>query len=288
MTDDLLNRITQARETINDAQYIIIGAGAGLSDAAGLKYSGIRFSENFQPFIERYGMTDMYSAGFYPFKTQEEKWGYWARHILTNRHDDSVTQLYKDLLELVSHKDYFVITTNVDSLFYKAGFAAEKIFTVQGDYGMFQCANGCHNKLYPNETQVKEMVENTKECRIPTELVPECPVCGGQMDINIRKDNYFVEDENWNQANTKYNQFLQKAINGKLVLLELGVGFNTPGIIRYPFENLTYKYKNTTLIRMNNQYAVGSLENIDKTIAFQEDITKTINLMLSNKQINLL
>ena len=286
MTDDLLNRIIRTREAINDAQYIIIGAGAGLSDAAGLKYSGIRFSENFQPFIKRYGMTDMYSAGFYPFKTQEEKWGYWAKHVLTNRYDDSATQLYKDLLELICHKDYFVITTNVDSLFYKAGFESEKLFAVQGDYGMLQCANACHDKLYPNETEIKQMVENTKECKIPTELVPECPICGGQMDINIRKDNYFVEDENWSQANTKYNKFLQKAINGKLVLLELGVGFNTPGIIRYPFENLTYKYKNTTLIRMNNQQAVGSIENTNKTIAFQEDITSTVKQMLSNKQID--
>jgi NAD-dependent SIR2 family protein deacetylase len=195
MSDDLKTRINKARNLIKDADHILIGAGAGLSTAAGLLYSGERFTNNFQDFIAKYNFTDLYSSSFYPFKTQEEKWAYFSRHIKLNRFDAEVGIPYFELLKLVETKNYFVLTTNVDALFHKAGFDKAKVFMVQGDYGKNQCAKGCHKILYDNEKLIKEMVLTQKDCMIPTALIPKCPVCGGDMAANLRGDEYFVEDE---------------------------------------------------------------------------------------------
>lgn len=274
------SKIQSALDAIEQADAILIGAGAGLSDAAGLKYSGERFTKNFAPFIAKYKMDDLYSSSFYPFTTEEERWAYWAKHISVNRYDTPATDLYRNLLKLVNCKDHFVITTNVESQFLKSGFDPQKIFAVQGDYGFLQCQKACHTTLYYNEELVLQMIQQTVDCKIPTALVPKCPVCGGKMDVNLRKDDHFVEDENWYASNERYGQFLEKACSQKLVLLELGVGFNTPGIIRYPFEQITYKYDAVTLIRINAQHAFGPEENERKTILFQEDITTIINQLI--------
>ncbi len=186
-------RIEEAKKIIDNADYVIIGAGAGFSAAAGILYAGKRFEDNFQEFIEKYGMTDMYSAGFYPFETQEEKWAYWSRHVYVNRFSVGETELYKKLLDIVKDKEYFVLTTNVEHQFWINGFDDERIFATQGDYGLMQCEKGCHDKLYSNEKLVFEALEKTEDCKIPSELVPVCPVCGGHMDLNLRKDQYFVE-----------------------------------------------------------------------------------------------
>lgn len=270
-------RIELARNAIKNADYLIIGAGAGLSDAAGLKYSGSRFTDNFRPFIEKYKFTDLYTSSFYPFKTEEERWAYWAKHISLNRYETPATPLYKDVLQLISDKNYFVITTNVESQFYKAGFQTDRIFAVQGDYGLLQCANACHNRLYDNEKLVAQMLAQTSDCKIPTDLVPHCPVCGANMDINLRKDDLFVEDENWEVANGRYNSFVKNVVNRNVLFLELGVGFNTPGIIRYPFEQMVFRYKHATLVRINALHAFGLGENASKSILFSEDMSKTIN-----------
>lgn len=272
-----VRRLELARKAIDNADYILIGGGAGLSDSAGLKYSGDRFTDNFKDFIEKYGMKDMYSSGFYPFKTEEEKWAYWARHIYVNRYEPGPTKLYQELFDLVKDKEYFVLTTNVESQFYKSGFDENKIFATQGDYGLFQCSEPCHDKLYDNESQVMEMLKETEDCRIPTELIPKCPVCGKDMEINIRKDNKFVEDENWHKSNDNYQKFLEEIDGEKVVFLELGVGYNTPTIIRFPFEQLTYNNPNALLIRINKDFPNPIKENIDKTISFDEDISEIIN-----------
>ena len=222
-----VQRLDKAKKAIDDADYIIIGAGAGLSTAAGVEYTGERFEKYFKDFIDEYGFTDMYSSGFYPFKTQEEKWAYWARHVFANRYDVGKTDVYQKLLKLVENKEYFVLTTNVEHQFWINGFEDERIFATQGDYGLLQCEKACHDKLYSNKDQVFEWVEKTKDFKIPSELVPKCPVCGGEMDLNLRKDNYFVEDEKWHEMNDNYSNFLNK-IDGKFVFLEIGVGFNTP------------------------------------------------------------
>ncbi|GAB6181404.1 hypothetical protein JCM14036_27230 [Desulfotomaculum defluvii] len=164
----------------------------------------------------------------------------------------------------------------VEHQFYKAGFPAEKVFAVQGDYGFFQCSKGCHNKLYYNESLVKDMLAQTVNCKIPAELVPLCPICGGPMDVNLRKDKYFVEDEAWDVANERYTEFVEEAFGKRIVYLELGVGFNTPSIIRYPFERMTYLNPNATLIRVNTHHPQGAKENIYKTISFTEDMTKVV------------
>ena len=277
-----VQRLDKAYEAIKNADYILIGAGAGLSTAAGIEYTGERFERYFKDFIKEYNFTDMYSSGFYPFKTSEEKWAYWALHIFANRYDVGKTDVYQKLLKLVEDKDYFVLTTNVESQFWINGFDDERIFATQGDYGLLQCSVPCHDKLYPNKDQVFEWVENTKDFKIPTKLIPKCPVCGEEMDLNLRKDNLFVEDAKWHEMNKRYSDYLGHVDENKnLVFLELGVGFNTPGIIRYPFEQMTYNNPNTTLIRLNKDYPQPIPENKDKTIGFDEEISEIFDYWLS-------
>lgn len=280
MNESFENRIEKAKLAIQNAEYILIGGGAGLSAAAGIEYAGKRFTANFAPFIEKYGLTDMYSSGFYPFPTQEERWAYWAKHILVNRFEPSSTKLYRDIFQLVKDKDNFIITTNVDSQFEKSGFSNEKVFEVQGNYGYLQCAKGCHDKVYYNESLVREMVDKTNDCKIPSELVPKCPVCGGNMDPHLRINQYFVQNDRWYELNQSYNQFLRKTKGKKLVFLELGIGFNTPGIIRYPFEQLTYQNDNATLIRFNKEHPEGAKEIEGKLTAFTEDISAVISILM--------
>jgi NAD-dependent SIR2 family protein deacetylase len=273
---DYNTRVERARQAISDSEYILIGGGAGLSDAAGLHYSGKRFADNFAPFVEKYGFTDMYTSSFYPFETQEERWAYWAKHIAVNRYDEPASALYKELLSLMLGKEYFVLTTNVEHQFIKAGFPEDKVFAVQGDYGLLQCAKGCHDTLYDNESQVRRMTAETRDCRIPSALVPKCPVCGGEMDVNLRHNEYFVQGKNWNQAKRRYTDFLNGFAGKKAACLELGVGFNTPGIIRFPFERMTHSNEQAVLIRINRDYPQGARENERRTIAFAEDMAATV------------
>lgn len=278
--DKFVLRLDKAKKVIDEADYILIGAGAGLSTAAGIEYSGERFERYFSDYIDEYGFTDMYSSGFYPFKTSEERWAYWARHVFANRYDVGKTQVYEKLLKLVENKDYFVLTTNVEHQFWINGFEDERIFATQGDYGLLQCAKACHDKLYPNENHVREWLKNTENFRIPSELIPKCPVCGEEMDLNLRKDNYFVEDEKWHQMNHNYTEFLNKC-EGNVVLMEFGVGYNTPGIIRYPFEQMVYNNENITLLRFNKDYPQAIPENKDRTISFDESIEEILDYWLS-------
>ena len=277
MKKNFASRVGQLRSLLENAECVLIGGGSGLSSAAGLAYSGERFTANFGDFIKRYHFTDMYSAGFYPFRTQEEKWAYWSRHILLNRWQPPALPLYQRLLELVKDKDYFVITTNVDAQFYKAGFAKERNFAVQGDYGKLQCAKGCHDMLNENEALVCRMAAEQKGCRVSSSLVPKCPVCGGEMEVHIRKDEYFVQDEAWYAAERRYKDFYSRACGKKTLLLELGVGYNTPTIIRFPFERMTYENQDVFLVRMNMQYPEAIPENAKKTLSFKEDINFVLN-----------
>ncbi|MDR0582759.1 MAG: Sir2 silent information regulator family NAD-dependent deacetylase [Treponema sp.] len=282
---DYRTRIEQAGAVLREAEYILAGGGAGLSDAAGLKYSGRRFTDNFFPFIEKYGFADLYTSSFYQFQTEEEFWAYWAKHIRLNRYETPATTLYRDLLSLLRGKNYFVVTTNVEYQFHKAGFPEEKVFMVQGDYGYFQCAAACHNALYYNEEPVNAMAAAMRDCRIPGYLVPKCPVCGGKMDINVRKNDFFVQNERWYKAESRYKNFLNCCARKKTVYLELGAGFNTPGIIRYPFEQLTYTNTNARLIRIHRDDPAGENANRDRTITFTEDMGQTISALLQEKEL---
>lgn len=273
-------RFEKAKQVLHDAEVILIGGGAGLSAAAGLDYSGKRFTDHFADFIEKYVIEDMYSASFYPFETQEEFWAQWARHIDVNRFLQGPTQLYQDLLQFVQDKEYFIITTNVESQFEKAEFPREKIFEVQGNYAYLQCAKACHDQRYYNEPLVKKMVMETRDCRVPTALVPKCPVCGGPMDVNLRHNEFFVQDQGWYESQAWYEAFLKKTENSQIVYLELGVGFNTPGIIRFPFERMTYRNPNATLVRLNRDHPMGTKENQGRTLSFDEDMLQVVsNLM---------
>jgi len=283
---DYRNRCEKAKNVLEAAGVILIGGGAGLSDAAGLKFSGKRFTDNFASFIEKYGFKDLYTSSFYPFKTQEERWAYWAKHIAVNRYDEPPMELYQNLFTLVQDKEYFALTTNVDHQFVKSGFPEEKVFAVQGNYGFLQCEYGCHNTLYYNEDLIKEMIENTQDSKIPSALVPKCPVCGNEMDCNLRHTNDFVQDENWYKAEKQYTEFIKSCKDKKVVYLELGVGFNTPGIIRFPFEQMTYQNENATLIRINRDYPDGEKENSSRTISFTEDMSEIIKAFLRQGEPN--
>lgn len=247
-------QVRRAAGLLNRADAVLIGAGAGLSTAAGLVYGGRRFTENFGEFIERYGpaaMRDMYAAGFYPFPTEEERWGYWSRHAYVNRIEPQALPLYLKVFEMVCGREHFVLTTNVDHQFWKAGFEDEDIFATQGDYGLIQCAKACHGKTYDATGLFVRMNQAVKDCRIPSGMVPRCPVCKGPMAMNLRCDGYFVEDGHWYQAAGRYGDFLNRAVGRRLVLLELGVGFNTPAIIRFPFEKMMGENREWSLIRLN-------------------------------------
>lgn len=273
-------RIEHAANLIKDSDIILIGAGAGASAAAGLTYSGDRFTDNFGEFIGKYGtmyMTDMYSAGFYPFPSQEAKWGYWSKHSMINRFLPPALPLYKQLFELVKNKDYFVLTTNVDHQFWKAGFDSDRIFATQGDYGEIQCEKGCHRKIYDAEELFRQMDRARQDCLIPSEMIPKCPVCGGNMTMHLRCDQYFVEDENWHEAAGRYVNFLKKTEKQKGVLLELGVGFNTPAIIRFPFESMVRENGNLSLIRLNLNEAVVPESFGDRAIGINADMADVIS-----------
>lgn len=275
------SRILKAKQVIQNADYILIGAGAGLSTAAGLEYSGESFEKNYKDFIEKYNFQDLYSATFYPFRNMEEKWAFWAKLIKLNRFNNPL-KLYQELLELVKNKEHFVITTNADGQFEIAGFEKDKIFAVQGDYSLLQCEDGCHNKLYNNKEMIEDWLELTEDCEIPEDLVPKCPVCGKDMEMNLRKDGNFIQDENWYKQSKNYEDFLDRTKNKNVVLLEIGVGFNTPGIIRFPFEQMAYNNSKTTLIRINKDYPQAMLEIKNKIISFDENTNKIIEDLKEN------
>lgn len=273
-------QIRHATKMLERADAILIGAGAGLSAAAGLTYGGKRFTDHFQEFIDKYGkmyMRDMYSSGFYPFPTEEAKWGYWSKHAYINRIEPEGLLLYRKLYGMVKDKPHFVLTTNVDHQFWKAGFADETIFATQGDYGLIQCEKGCHDKTYDAIDLFLQMDQARKDCLIPSYMVPKCPVCGGNMAMNLRCDQYFVEDEHWHKAAAWYGAFLKKYQKKNVVLLELGVGFNTPAIIRFPFENMMGEQKKWNLIRLNLREAAVPDSFGDRAVGIDQDIAKSVD-----------
>ena len=263
-----------------EADAIIVGAGAGLSTSAGFTYSGERFERHFADFIGKYGFTDMYSAGFYPFPTEEEHWAYWSRHIYYNRYVPAPKPVYDNLLKLLKDKDYFVITTNVDHQFQKAGFDKQRLFYTQGDYGLFQCAKPCHQKTYDNEEMVKRMIAEQQDMRIPSELIPRCPVCGGPMKVNLRADETFVEDEGWHAASERYTEFIRRHKDGKVLFLDLGSGGNTPVIFKIPFIRWTMQNPNAIYATVNLGEAFTVDQIADRSIVIDADINDVLDTLL--------
>ena len=240
-TESFSEHTARLKAALDSADAVVIGAGAGLSTSAGYEYSGERFEKYFSDFEEKYGFHDMYSGGFYPYKTPEEFWAFWSRYIFINRYVDAPKPVYEELLKLVGDKDYFVITTNVDHCFQKAGFDKKRLFYTQGDYGLFQCSEPCCQETFDNEREIRLMYEQQEDGRIPSELIPRCPHCGRPMTVNLRSGDSFVEDEGWHRAAERYENFLRTRAGLKILFLELGVGYNTPVIIKYPFWQMTSK-----------------------------------------------
>lgn len=274
-TGSYSDNIQRLKKAIDEADAIVIGAGAGLSTSAGFTYSGERFEKYFSDFGEKYGFNDMYSGGFYQYETPEEMWAYWSRYIYINRYMDAPKPVYENLLELVKDKDYFVITTNVDHCFQKAGFDKERLFYTQGDYGLFQCSEPCTPVTYDNEEMVRSMVESQSDMRIPSEMIPKCPNCGKPLTMNLRSDDKFVEDEGWDRAAERYNQFLRTR-RGKILYLELGVGYNTPGIIKFPFWQMTAKNPDANYACVNYGETMFPEEIQEQTISIDGDIGQVI------------
>jgi len=290
--------IQKLYDSLQSAEAVVIGAGAGLSTSAGFTYSGQRFEQHFADFIQKYDLHDMYAASFYPFPTEEEHWAYWSRHIYYNRYVPAPKPVLDNLLKLVQEKDYFVITTNVDHLFQKAGFDKQRLFYTQGDYGLFQCATPCHQKTYDNEETVMKMIEATvgmnhhsspngtghaSSMRIPTELVPKCPVCGEKMKVNLRSDDTFVEDEGWHAASKRYSDFLTRHRNSKMLFLDLGSGSNTPIIFKIPFIRMTLANSRATYATVNlgEAFTVDAIQ--DRSIVINGDIGEVLDELLKIK-----
>ena len=276
-TENVSDNIEKLKEKIHTADAVVIGAGAGLSTAAGFTYSGDRFEKYFSDFQKKYGFEDMYSGGFYPYQTPEEHWAYWSRYIYINRYMDAPEPVYENLLKLAADKDYFVITTNVDHCFQKAGFDKKRLFYTQGDYGLFQCSEPCCRETFDNEAIVLEMRKQQKDMKIPTELLPVCPHCGKPLTMNLRSDDKFVEDEGWHRAAEQYQNFLRTHANEKILFLELGVGYNTPVIIKYPFWQMTAKNPDATYACINKGQAICPAEIRHKSICINDDISDIIN-----------
>lgn len=305
-SSDQTEQIKRLKKTLAEADAVVIGAGAGLSTSAGFTYSGERFERYFSDFAEQYGFTDMYSGGFYPFQTLEEYWAYWSRYIWINRYQNVPKPVYEQLYDLVREKDYFVLTTNVDHCFQKAGFDRHRLFYTQGDYGLFQCSRPCHQETYDNEEIVKRMLESqgytvemgqkmdgcvqilelssdigrelqqpeqgTLKMSIPSELVPHCPKCGAPMTMNLRCDDTFVQDEGWHCASERYAEFLRRHEGMRILFLELAVGYKTPGIIKYSFWQMTDRNPNAVYACLNFGEACAPEQIRKRSICINQDI----------------
>ena len=286
------------KEKIGPADAVIIGAGAGLSTAAGFVYTGERFERYFGDFGRKYGFRDMYSGGFFPYSTQEEFWAYWSRYIWINRYMDAPESTYSDLLRLVKDKDYFVLTTNVDHCFQKAGFDKKRLFYTQGDYGLFQCTKPCCQRTWDNEDAVRKMVlsqgytigdqnelllpEGTKaEIRVPAELLPKCPDCGRPLTMNLRSDDKFVEDDGWQSAAAEYEAWLTQHRDRKVVFLEIGVGYNTPGIVKYTFWQQVYRNEKAFYACLNMEEQPVPEEIRDRSVIISGDSSRVIRELVS-------
>lgn len=275
-----MTKTSRLLEALTGADAVVVGAGAGLSTSAGFTYSGERFQKYFADFIEAYGFSDMYSAGFYPFKTLEERWAYWSRHIWYNRYIPAPKNTYAKLAQLLAGKDFFVLTTNVDHQFQLAGFPKDRLFYTQGDYGLWQCSQPCHENTYDNYETVKLMVETQRDMRVSSELVPHCPRCGEPMSMNLRADHTFVEDAGWHQAAQRYQDFMAAHRADKVLYLELGVGANTPGIIKYPFWQRTYANPLATYACINFGQAQAPIEISERSILIDGDIHRVLTQAL--------
>ena len=271
-TENCSKQINKLRKEIETADAIVIGAGAGMSASAGFAYDGERFKRYFSDFEAKYGFHDMYSGGFYPYETLEEYWAWWSRHIWINRYDLGVGKPYADLLELIKDKDYFVLTTNVDHQFQLAGFDKKRLFYTQGDYGLWQCSKACHDQTYDNKDAVRIMVAEQKNMKIPTNRIPKCPVCGAPMTMNLRCDDQFVQDKGWYAAADRYDDFIRRHKDLHILFWEMGVGLNTPVIIKYPFWQMTAKNSKAVYACVNAGEAYVPKEITNRAICINGDI----------------
>lgn len=267
------------KNELETSDAIVIGAGAGMSTSAGMTYDGERFEHYFSDFHKKYGIRDMYSGGFYPYNSPEEYWAWWSRQIMVNRYDVSAGKPYTNLLELVKGKDYFVLTTNVDHQFQLAGFDKKRLFYTQGDYGLWQCSRACHNKTYDNEDTVRQMIDQQQDMEIPSELIPRCPVCGAPMIMNLRCDDTFVQDEGWYAARNQYSDFVRRHKHGTVLYLELGVGNNTPVIIKYPFWKYTLENPDAVYACVNFGQAYAPREIAERSVCLDADIGRILSAL---------
>ncbi len=292
-TGSFSDNLRRLKKALAEAETLVVGAGAGLSASAGFAYTGQRLEKYFGDFAAKYGFTDMYTGGFTAFSSPEEQWAFWSRYIYINRYMDPPRPVYEQLLELVRDRDYFVLTTNVDHCFQKAGFDRERLFYTQGDYGLWQCSVPCHQKTYDNGETVREMLEAqgyvfgpageltlpegaSPKMEVPTALLPRCPVCGEPMRMNLRGDDRFVEDEGWHAAAGRYTQFLTQRRDSRTLFLELGCGFNSPGVVKFSFWQMAARWPRAVFACVNYGEACAPVELREKSICLDGDIGGTL------------
>ena len=277
MEKEYEKEIQKLKKVLSETETILIGAGAGLSTSAGMLYSGETFQKNFGDFIQKYHFKDLYTASFHDFKDPQEFWAFWSRLIHYERYTMPPKPVYQKLYSLVKNKNYFVITTNVDHFFQRTGFDKKRLFYTQGDYGLLQCKKPCHKKNYDNKELIEKMFATQKNMKVDKELIPKCPVCGGEMYPNLRAGDNFVEDEGWHEAAERYHNFLEKYKNGKILFFDLGSGMNTPAIFKFPFMKMTMMNKNAIYCSVNLGEAFCFEEIKNQSICINMDIGAVLN-----------
>lgn len=259
-----------------EADAILVGAGSGLSAAAGYRFDGPRLQAHFADFVEKYGMADMYTGCFARFESREERWAYWSRWAWINRYEPIPKDTLSVLRALLDGRDYFVLTTNIDHTFQRAGYPKDRLCYTQGDFGLFQCAVPCHENTYDNKDVLEQMVKQEKDGKVPTALIPHCPRCGAEMDFNLYWDDRFVRDEGWHIAHDRYLDYVDAHRSGKVLFLELGVGYNSPGVIKYPFWRFTMQNPQAIFASVNRDQPSYPEEIADRAIVISADLDKTI------------
>ena len=283
------DKINQTADKIKNADCLLVGIGAGMSATGGLNYSDPVLGQKWYPEYFRLGKKTIIEImrEYWPVSINEDNaaffWGFWSRHIYHIRYECEALSPYIDLFNIVKNKTYFLCTTNVDCQLTKAGFDESLIFSPQGDYGLFQCEKPCAQDVYNNESMVITMMENmVSPFEIRKEDIPRCPKCGCLLMPNLRCDDRFVDEPHLKNLET-YTDYLNNIQKKKIVLLELGVGYNTPVIIRYPFEAITLRCHHATLVRINISDAGVSKSLIEKSICIEDDIGKVLDLFDNRK-----
>lgn len=277
MSDATLQKLAQE---LNKADAVLVGAGTGLSEAAGFTRTAPYFTRHFSDFIDKYGFEDLCTAARFNYPSQEEKWAFWSRAIYLYRYSPAPRPVYNTLFEIIKDKDYFVITTTADHMFQKSGFDSDRLFYTYGDYGTWQCSQPCNDATYDNEDAVRKMMEAQRDMKVPRSLIPICPACGRKMKVNLLTDDSFVENDGWYRAEERYEHYVRSHKSGRIVFLDIGTTASTPIIIKCPFTQMTYENPLATYATIADCALPEAEEIKDRALYVNNDIEQSLNQLL--------